>query len=50
MDLVRIFHMVDTPSSGKHGFNFIYTIGLVQFIVLGLIQFLVLLLHSLVFV
>ena len=50
MDLVRIFHMVDTPSSGKRGFNLIYTIGLVQFIVLGLIQFLVPLLHSLVFV
>ena len=50
MDLVGIFHVVDTPSTGKRGFNFIYTIGLVQFTVLGLIQFLVLLLHPLVFV
>ena len=36
MDLVRIFHMVDTPSSGKHDFNHIYVVGL---IVSNLIQF-----------
>ena len=29
MDLVRIFHMVDTPSSGKHNFNHIYVVGLI---------------------
>ena len=29
MDLVRIFHMVDTPSSGKHDFNYIYVVGLI---------------------
>ena len=50
MDLVRIIHVEDMPSSGKHGLNFIYTIGLVPFIVVGLIQFIVLLLLSLVFV
>ena len=36
MDLVRIFHMVDMPSSGKHDFNHIYVVGLIQSI---LIQF-----------
>ena len=30
MDLVRIFHVVDTPSSGKHDFNHIYVGGLIQ--------------------
>ena len=50
MDLVRIIQMVDMPSSGKNGFNFIHTIGLVQYIVVGLIQFIVILLLSLVFV
>ena len=29
MDLVRIFYMVDTPSSGKRGFNHIYVVGLI---------------------
>ena len=29
MDLVRIFHVVDTPSSGKHDFNHIYVVGLI---------------------
>ena len=27
MDLVRIFHVVDTPSSGKHDFNYIHVVG-----------------------
>ena len=36
MDLVRIFHMVDMPSSGKHDFNHIYVVGLILSI---LIQF-----------
>ena len=43
MDLVGILHMVDTPSSGKHGFNYIYVVGLILFIVVGLIQFIFLL-------
>ena len=43
MDLVGIIHMVDMPSSGKHGFDFIYVVGLIQFIVVGLIQFIFLL-------
>ena len=30
MDLVGIFHMVDTPSSGKHDFNHIHVVGLIQ--------------------
>ena len=30
MDLVRIFHVVDTPSSGKRDFNHIYDVGLIQ--------------------
>ena len=34
MDLVRIIHVVDTPSSGKHGSNYIYVVGLIQFIFL----------------
>ena len=29
MDLVRIFHVVDMPSSGKHDFNHIYVVGLI---------------------
>ena len=29
MDLVRILHMVDMPSSGKHDFNHIYAVGLI---------------------
>ena len=36
MDLVGIFHVVDTPSSGKHDFNHIYVVGLIESI---LIQF-----------
>ena len=45
MDLVRIFHVVDTPASGKRDFNHIYVVGLIQSIlihfdaVLFLIQF-----------
>ena len=27
MDLVGILHMVDTPLSGKHDFNYIYAVG-----------------------
>ena len=34
MDLVGIIHVVDTLSSGRHGFNFIYVVGLIQFIFL----------------
>ena len=34
MDLVRIFHIVDTPSSGKCDFNHIYIIGLILFILI----------------
>ena len=30
MDIVRIFHMVDMPSWGKHEFNHIYVVGLKQ--------------------
>ena len=30
MDLVRIFHVVDTPSSGKRDFNHIYVVGLIR--------------------
>ena len=37
MDLVRIFHVVDMLSSGKHDFNHIYVVGLIQS---NLIQFL----------
>ena len=29
MDLVRIFHVVDMPSSGKCDFNHIYVAGLI---------------------
>ena len=29
MDLVGIFHVVDTLSSGKHDFNHIYVVGLI---------------------
>ena len=29
MDLVRIFHVVDTPSSGKRDFNHIHVVGLI---------------------
>ena len=29
MDLIRIFHVVDMPSSGKHDFNHIYVVGLI---------------------
>ena len=29
MDLVGILHMVDTPSSGKHDFNYIYAVSLI---------------------
>ena len=36
MDLVRIFHLVDMPSSGKHDFNYTHVVGLIQSI---LIQF-----------
>ena len=41
MDLVRIFHVVDMPSSGKHDFNHIYVVGLIQSILIQfcLIQF-----------
>ena len=34
MDLVRIFHVVDTLSSGKHEFNHIYVFGLIQSILI----------------
>ena len=34
MDLVRIFHVVDMPSSGKHDFNHIYVGGLIQSILI----------------
>ena len=34
MDLVGIIHVVDMPSSGKHVFNYIYFVGLIQFIFL----------------
>ena len=37
MDLVRIIHMVDMPSSGKCGFNYTYVVGLIQFIFLSLL-------------
>ena len=30
MDLIGIFHMVDTLSSGKCDFNHIYVVGLIQ--------------------
>ena len=29
MDLVGILHVADMPSSGKHDFNYIYTVGLI---------------------
>ena len=34
MDLIRIFHMVNTPSSGKCDFNHIYAVGLILFILI----------------
>ena len=34
MDLVRIFHVVDTLSSGKRDFNHIYVVGLIQSILI----------------
>ena len=34
MDLVRIFHVVDTLSSGKCDFNHIYVVGLIQSILI----------------
>ena len=34
MDLVRIFHVVDMPSSGKCDFNHIYVVGLIQSILI----------------
>ena len=37
MDLVGIIHIVDTLSSGKHGFNYIYVVGLTQFISFSLV-------------
>ena len=40
MDLIGIFHIVDTPSSGKCDFNHIYVVGLIQSI---LIQFILIL-------
>ena len=40
MDLIRIFHVVDMPSSGKHDFNYTHVVGLIQFI---LIQFILIL-------
>ena len=43
MDLIGIFHVVDTPSSGKHDFNHIYVVGLIESI---LIQFIFLLSFS----
>ena len=30
MDLVGIFHVVDMPSSGKHEFNHMYIVGLIE--------------------
>ena len=36
MDLIGIFHMVDTLSSGKNDFNHIYVVGLIESI---LVQF-----------
>ena len=36
MDLVRIFHVVDTPSSGKHDINYIYVVGLIVSILIHL--------------
>ena len=37
MDLIGIFHMVDTPSSGKHEFKHIYVVGLIQSILMQFI-------------
>ena len=34
MDLVGICHMVDTPSSGKCEFNYIYVVGLILYILI----------------
>ena len=45
MDLARIFHVVDMPSSGKCDFNYTHVVGLIQFI---LKQFILIL--SLVFI
>ena len=41
MDLIRIFYLVDMPSSGKCDFNHIYVVGLIQSILIQffLIQF-----------
>ena len=36
MDLVRIFHVVDTPSSDKRDFNHIYVVGFVQSLLIHL--------------
>ena len=47
MDLIGIFHLVDRPSSGKHDFNHIYVVGLIQSI---LIQFILILSLFLVFI
>ena len=49
MDLVGIFHVVDTPSSGKCDFNHIYVVGLIQSILIQffLIQFILVLSLSL---
>ena len=33
MDLVGIFHMVEMPSSGKHAFNHINVVGLIESII-----------------
>ena len=48
MDLVRIFHVVDRPSSGKHAFNHIYAVGLIVSILIQfyLIQFILILFLS----
>ena len=40
MDLIRIFHVVETPSPGKCDFNHIHVVGLIQSI---LIQFILIL-------
>ena len=39
MDLIRIFHVVDMLSSGKHVFNHIYVVGLILSILIHLNQF-----------
>ena len=45
MDLIGIFHMVDMRSSGKHDFNHVYVVGLIQSILIQflLIQFILIL-------